>query len=128
MLELNINETVYQFNAGMGFLREINKTMGAPIDGVPGEKQYIGLRYKIGCLFDNDLEALEDILIAMNKGFVPRITNKILDEYIEDENTDVDGLFSMVLDFLANANVTKKTTLILREEYEKLKAKQAAEK
>lgn len=126
MLEININETIYQFNAGMGFLREINKTMGAPIDGVPGEKQYIGLRYKIGCLFDGDLEALEDVLIAMNKGNVPRVTSKILDDYIENEETDIDGLFKAVLDFLGSANVTKKTVAALNEEYEKLKAKQAA--
>ena len=126
MLEININDTVYQFNAGLGFLREINKTMGAPIDGVPGEKQYIGLRYKIGCLFDGDLEALVDILIAMNKGFVPRITAKVLDDYIEDENTDIDNLFKMVMDFLGSANVTKKTVATLQEEFEKLKAKQAA--
>lgn len=126
MLEININDTVYQFNAGMGFLREINKTMGAPIDGVPGEKQYIGLRYKIGCLFDGDLEALVDVLIAMNKGFVPRVTAKALDDYIEDANTDIDALFKTVLDFLGSANVTKKTVAMLQEEYKKLKAKQAA--
>lgn len=125
MLEITINDTVYQFNAGMGFLREINKTMGAPIDGVPGEKQYIGLRYKIGCLFDYDLEALVDVLVAMNKGQVPRITNKILDDYIENPETDVDTLFNEVLDFLGTANVTRKTVATLREEYEKLKAKQA---
>ena len=126
MLEININETIYQFNAGMGFLREINKTMGAPIDGVPGEKQYIGLRYKIGCLFDGDPEALVDVLCAMNKGCVPRISSKILDDYIENADTDIDELFRVVLDFLGRANVTKKTVAALNEEYEKLKAKQAA--
>lgn len=127
MLEITINDTLYQFNAGMGFLREINKTMGAPIDGVPGEKQYIGLRYKIGCLFDGDPEALSDILVAMNKGCVPRVTSKIIDDYIENGETDIDGLFKAVLDFLGSANVTKRTVATLTEEYEKLKAKQAAD-
>ena len=34
MMELTINGTVYEFNFGMGFLREINKRVQTPVDGL----------------------------------------------------------------------------------------------
>lgn len=115
MFELTINEKVYQFRFGMGFIREINKTMSAPIDGVPGEKQNVGLRYKIGCLYDNDVEALVEVLYAANKTENPRVTIKELDSYIEDPDTDIEKLFEDVFDFLRQSNATKKVAADLQK-------------
>lgn len=115
MFELTINEKVYQFRFGMGFIREINKTMSAPIDGVPGEKQNVGLRYKIGCLYDNDVEALVEVLYAANKTENPRVTVKELDAYIEDPDTDIEQLFKDVFDFLRQSNATKKVAADLQK-------------
>lgn len=39
MMELTIKGQVYQFNFGMGFLREINKQTNMPVDGLPGVKK-----------------------------------------------------------------------------------------
>lgn len=39
MFELTINDTVYQFNFGMGFMREINKRVSAPVDGLKDVKK-----------------------------------------------------------------------------------------
>lgn len=39
MFELTIENEVYQFNAGMGFVKEINKTVQIPVDGAPSVKQ-----------------------------------------------------------------------------------------
>ncbi|MFQ7287638.1 MAG: tail assembly chaperone [Lacrimispora saccharolytica] len=39
MMELTINGQVYQFNFGMGFLREANKTVSMPVDGMNGMKK-----------------------------------------------------------------------------------------
>ena len=39
MMELTIKGQVYQFNFGMGFLREINKQTNVPVDGAPGVKK-----------------------------------------------------------------------------------------
>ena len=108
MFELTINDEVYKFRFGMGFIREINKTMSIPVDGVPGEKQNVGLRYKIGCLYDNDVETLVEILNIANKTENPRVTQKLLDSYIDDPDTDIDKLFRDVLDFLSQSNATKK--------------------
>ena len=34
MYELTINDVVYQFNFGMGFMREVNKKVCTPVDGL----------------------------------------------------------------------------------------------
>ena len=39
MMELTINGQVYQFHFGMGFLREVNKIVNAPVEGIPGMKK-----------------------------------------------------------------------------------------
>ena len=123
MFELTINGVVYQFNFGMGFMRTINKKVGTPVDGLPDVKRNIGLRYYISGIIDNDLEDLEEVLLAANVNQKPRITHEVLDAYIDDANTDIDKLFEDVLDFLRNANATKKTVESILEAVEKQKNK-----
>lgn len=123
MFELTINGTVYQFNFGMGFLREVNKKIGVPVDGLPDVKKNVGLQYTVAGIIDGDLEALIDALDIANKGYSPRVTRALLDSYIDDPSTDIDVLFEGVLDFLKNANATKKTMKNLLEAIEAEKAK-----
>ena len=119
MLELTIKETVYQFNFGVGFLREINKRLGKPIDGIPGEKENIGAQFKIAGVIAGDVEALVDVLDVANKTEKPRVTRDLLDYHIDNEVEDIDTLFESVIDFLKQKNATKKITLNLLKEYEK---------
>ena len=125
MFELTINDNVYQFRFGMGFLREINKTVKTPVEGVKGLDQHIGRRFKVGGLLDGDPEALVDVLDLANKTENPRVTRALLDSYIDDPETDIDALFEDVLDFLSTNNATKKTVLMLKEMAEAEKAKAA---
>lgn len=118
MFELTIKEKVYKFNFGMGFLREANKRVKLPVDGLNGVEKNIGLQYMIACLIDNDIETLVDVLDMANKGFNPRVTRAELDSYVENEETDVDKLFEDVLDFLKNANVTRKAARAILETVE----------
>ena len=115
MMELTINGTVYEFNFGMGFLREINKSVQTPVDGLKGVDKNIGLQFTVASIIDGDVEALVDALDIANKGMNPRLTRQTLDAYIDDADTDIDGLFSMVIDFLTKANATKKTVASLQE-------------
>lgn len=115
MMELTINGTVYEFNFGMGFLREINKSVQTPVDGLKGVDKNIGLQFTVASIIDGDVEALVDALDIANKGMNPRLTRQTLDAYIDDADTDIDGLFSMVIDFLSKANATKKTVASLQE-------------
>ena len=60
----------------------------------------------------------------MNEGMEPRLTRKEIERYIEDENTDIEALFTEVLDFLKNANVSKKVYRDLMERLAKMKEQQ----
>lgn len=123
MFELTINEKVYEFNFGMGFMREVNKKISTPVDGLKDVKRNIGLNFLVASVIEGDLEALVEILEAANKGKNPRATKEILDAYIDDENTNIDALFETVLDFLKTANATKKTVANLLKAIEDQKAK-----
>lgn len=123
MYELTINDVVYQFNFGMGFMREVNRKVCTPVDGLKDVKKNIGLQYLVASILDGDVEALVEILAAANKGQNPRVTNALLDAYIDDENTDIDKLFEEVIDFLSNANATKKVTHALLKAMEEQKNK-----
>ena len=128
MLELEIGGKVYGFKFGIGFVREINAKMTKPMDGVPGQKQEIGLNYYIGAMFDEDPQALVEVLATANKTEKERVTRKELDEFIDDENTDIEKVFEDVRFFLKTANATKKATAELAEMYEIEKAKAEAAK
>ena len=111
MFELTINGTVYQFKFGIGFVKEVNKT-GAkvPVKDASGVTEDMGLILLVTKILDGDVVALVDALDVANKGFKPRVTKKILEDYIDDEDTDIDELFKMVKDFLEKANATRNTT------------------
>lgn len=111
MFELTINNTVYQFNFGIGFVRKVNKEVQKPIDGIPGVKEDVGVAYKIALIQGGDVLALIDVLDIANEGKDPRITRKMLEEYVEDPDTDIDKLFSDVLSFFKRANATKRVAL-----------------
>lgn len=122
-MELTINGQVYQFNFGIGFMREMNKKVSMSVDGVKDAKKNIGLRYAVAGIMDGDVEALEDLLLVANKGQNPRATTEILDEYIDDSDTDIDQLFEDTMGFLKNANATKKCVQNLEKTIEEEKAK-----
>ena len=126
MFELTIKGDVYQFNFGMGFLREINKKISTPVDGLKDVNKNIGLQYIVASVIDGDPEALVDLLEVANKGFSPRVSRNLLDSYIDDAETDIDDLFKTVIDFLKNANATKKAVETILEAVEKQKAKEQA--
>lgn len=124
MMELTIEGQVYQFNAGMGFVRRVEKLVQVPMQGVPGRMQDTGLSYMVGSLVDGNSDALVDILFYMNEGQELRITKNKLDEYLEDPETDIDELYEKVIDFLSNANCTKKKVQAFMEEVQKMKVQE----
>lgn len=124
MFELTINNTVYQFNFGFGFLRDINKTYKS-VDEKTKQERELGLQYNIASLIDGDVEAIVTILDIANKGCDPRITRQDIEKYIEDENTNIDDLFDTVMDFLSKANCTKKEVQKFMENLEELKKNQS---
>lgn len=124
MMELTINGQVYQFNFGMGFLRDANKTVSEKINNATDKKKDVGATYMIAGIMDGDPEDLVNALDLANKGQNPRVTRALLDSYIEDPNTDIDQLFEDTLDFLERANATRKLVERLKKRIEEAKAEQ----
>lgn len=123
MMELTISGQVYQFNFGMGFLRDANKTVSEKINNATDKKKDVGATYMIAGIMDGDPEDLVNALDLANKGQNPRVTRALLDSYIEDPNTDIDQLFEDTLDFLERANATRKIVERLKKKIEEAKAK-----
>lgn len=118
-LELTIGNTVYEFKAGIGFMRDINDRIKQDVQSMKGVQNSVGLRYYTALLIDGDIDALIEILWCMNKGFDPRVTKDILEGYIE-EVEDIDELFKTVLDFLSQSNACRKTVTTVIEAANKL--------
>ena len=124
MMELTINGQVYQFNFGMGFLREANKTVSEKINNATDKKKDVGATYMIAGIMDGDPEDLVNALDLANKGQNPRVTKALLDSYIENPDTDIDQLFEDTLDFLERANATKKIVERLKKRIEEAEKNQ----
>lgn len=119
MFELTINGTVYAFNFGIGFVREINKTVQVDVSGV---KEDAGLTMALTRIYDGNVVALVDALDIANKGKSPRVSKDALEQYIEDPATDIDELFNNVIDFFKQSNATKKQAVKLLEALEAAEA------
>ena len=104
--EIEMNGTMYAFNFGMGFLKAINSRA---TEKVPNSNYSVnvGAKYLMAQVMSDDVEALCDVLMTANKGETPRLTQKELETYIEDEATDIEALFAQVVDFFGKANATK---------------------
>lgn len=124
VMELTIGNQVYEFKAGIGFMREANKRVVEKIDNTDTYRG-VGLTYLVAGIIDGDIDDLVDALDLMNKGMKPRVTRAQLEEYVEDVE-DIDKLFEDVLDFFANANVSKRIVKNLMERIEKAKEAEQA--
>ncbi len=121
MMELTIDGQVYQFNFGMGFLREANKRVSMPVEGMNGMKKDVGARYLIAQVLDGEVDSLVDLLDIANKGQNPRVTKALLDSYIDDPETNIDELFEKTKDFLSKANATRKMMEKMQEAIDEAK-------
>ena len=106
--ELIMNGQPYAFCFGMGFLKTINAKATTK---VPNSNYSIntGLKFIMAQVIDRDIEALAEVLMTANAGMTPRLKQKDLYEFLEDEDTDIDEVFDTVIDGVGKANVTKPT-------------------
>lgn len=125
--ELVINGTTYEFKFGMGFLRDIDSTHTIERNGIT-EKS--GLFWSLAKLADEDLEELYKVLRIANKGFKPRLEQSEYDQWIDDEDTDIDQVFEEVMSFFEQSNSCRKQYLKvmkIKQELEEQEAQVSAE-
>lgn len=108
MYDIEINGTSYPVKFGMNFIREMNQRVTVSMDAWGGKEENVGLNYYIAKLMDGDLEALQQILFVANKTETPKLNISMLNNWFEDESTDIDAIFKQVTDFLSEANCTKR--------------------
>ena len=114
-MELTIENKTYNFRFGLGFVRYLDGKSSIEQNGV----QFgIGLETLIPNLLTGNTVTLSDCLFTANRTENPRVTQEQLDNYIDNENTDIDGLFDDVLKELKKSNATKKKAKMLMKEYE----------
>lgn len=104
--ELVINGTTYEFNFGMGFIRQIDPKHTQKVNGI---SQNIGLIVEMAKIMDGDIIALYEALRMANKGLTPRLEQADFDKWVEDPATDIEALFKEVQGFFANSNCCKMT-------------------
>lgn len=118
MYDIEINGTSYPVKFGMNFIREMNQRVTVSMDAWGGKEENVGLNYYIAKLMDGDLEALQQILFVANKTETPKLDISMLNNWFEDENTDIDAIFKQVTDFLSEANCTKKAYRTIKKAVE----------
>ena len=116
-MELEIKGKIYSFKFGVGFLKEINSRYKEFVQ--VGVQLPIGFKYMVARMLDEDVEAIEDILITANKTEKDRVPKRDLEEYLESEDTDLHELSLNIRDFLLKANVCKKSMTEILETLEK---------
>lgn len=121
-MELEIKGKVYSFKFGVGFLKEINSRYKEFVQ--VGVQLPIGFKYMVARMLDEDVEAIEDILITANKTEKDRVPKRDLEEYLESEDTDLHELSLNIRDFLLKANVCKKSMTEILETLEKEEKKE----
>lgn len=114
-MELTIENKTYNFRFGIGFVRYLDGKSSIEQNGV----QFgIGLETLIPNLLTGNTVTLSDCLFVANRTENSRVTQEQLDNYIDNENTNIDDLFDDVLKELKKSNATKKKAEMLMKEYE----------
>lgn len=121
-MELEIKGKIYSFKFGVGFLKEINSRYKEFVQ--VGVQLPIGFKYMVARMLDEDVEAIEDILITANKTEKDRVPKRDLEEYLESEDTDLHELSLNIRDFLLKANVCKKSMTEILKTLEKEEKKE----
>ena len=110
--ELTINGTTYEFNFGMGFIRQIDPKHTQRVNGIT---QNIGLVVEMAKILEGDIIALWECLRMANKGLNPRLEASEFDKWIEDPSTDIEAVFKEIEGFFENSNCCKITYKKLTE-------------
>lgn len=107
-MEITIKGQSYPLRFGLKFVKEVNGREMAPVDGLIGVEQGIGLNLMIANIIDGSAEDLASAILTANKTEEPRIKEDDLLEFLEDDATNIDEVFEKVLGFFEKANCTRK--------------------
>lgn len=113
-MELTINEKIYNFVFGYRFIKELNKKHEVSESGMTLKA---GLDNTLMNFFSGDIETLVEMLKTANATENPRVSEKGLIEWIEENGSE--PLFDLVLEELKKSEFTKKKTMNFEKEVSK---------
>lgn len=118
MYTKEIGGKLYEFNFGLGFVREIDKAV--LIDGDDKREHKMGLTYAIAGLMDCDYEKLIDCLVIGSK-FAPgdTLSRAEIETWMESEEFDLEKECEELLDFFGKCSFTKRKTEDLKKAVER---------
>ena len=114
MYTREINGKLCEFNFGLGFVREIDKSV--LVDGDDKRKHKMGLTYAIAGLMDCDFEKLLDCLVIGSK-YAPgeALSRSDIESWMDTEDFDLEKECGDMLDFFEKCSFTKKKTADLKQ-------------
>lgn len=114
MYTKEINGKLCEFNFGLGFVREIDKSV--LIEGDDKRKHKMGLTYAIAGLMDCDYEKLIDCLVVGSKYAPGDTLNRAeIEEWMDSEDFDLEEECKELLDFFEKCSFTKRKTADLKQ-------------
>ena len=126
-MEIVIKGHPYPLRFGLKFVKEVNRREMAPVDGLIGVEQGIGLNLMSAKIIDGSIEDLASAILTANKTEDPKIKEDDLREYLEDETTNIDEVFEKVLSFFESANCTRRIFQSVKKSTDTVKKLQEAE-
>lgn len=117
-MELDINGEIYNFKFGIKFLKDINETQKMK-DRDSGEMKAVGFAYKAAGIMDGNILDLVEVLSVANRTEEKRISKDEIEEYLDDDNTNIDNVFQQTIDFLSESNACKNQMRSIMKNLEK---------
>lgn len=115
-MELEFNNKTYKFVFGLGFLKAVNRANKINANGL---QLNAGLEAIAANLMNGDIETLITVLRTANETEAPRMNEKAIAGYIEENGAD--DLFDEVFDELKKSEFTKKKVEKIMDEADKAK-------
>jgi hypothetical protein len=115
-MEIKINDKDYELNFGVKFVRILDKKMPIKVNMRGAGEQSFGMAMArvVPALKTYDTAVLSDVIYAALWKAKPRPSQDDVDDFIDDENTDIEKLFDDVIDTMSKSNSVKLATKNLK--------------
>lgn len=117
MTSIEINGTNYPLKFGLAFMRDINKKYDKQAEGAGFGRDDRGLVYAmLNVIGDKSIETLITVIMAGAKSVTDnQLTESELVEWLENEDTDIDGLFKEIESFFERSNFCRIPLKVTRD-------------
>ena len=115
-MEIKINGKTQELNFGVKFVRLLDKKMPIVMNvkGMGEQPFGMALTRVVPALKTFDTAVLSDVIYLALWGSKPRPSQEDVDAFIDDDKTDIEKLFSDVIDAMSKSNSVKLATKNLK--------------